>query len=606
MSRERSRLRRLSRWAAIVGATALAAAALAGCTAPPVLVKGTTVTVAATQPFFSTNPKTSYGNATPNATVVDATSSNFASYDNVPQLQKDDSFGSYQVVSQDPFTVKYTVDPGVRWSDGTPVDAADLLLAWAANSGTLNTKGFDAAKYADPQTGEYTTRFPAGTVYFDGFSGDGLQLVTKTPTIGDDGRSLTLVYDHYFVDWQLVFGVGMPAHVVAEKALGVSGATKAKKALIAAVQDRDTAALAKLSWFWDTGYNFTSMPKDRSLLVSDGPYTLTDFAAGDHVTLTANPRYTGDHRPKFERVVIRYITDPLAAVHAFTSGAVDVVSPQPTQDVVKALLAAKGATVIGGFDGAWEHLDLQFAHSRSGVFDDPRVRRAFLKTVPRQRILEQLITPVQEEAKLRDSQVFLPGSEGYADSVKGNGSQAYDRVDIAGAKSLLAHAGVANPQVCILFDPSNPRRVAEFGMIQKSAALAGFTVTDCSSTDWLQLLGTRGAYDASLYALRPTSLAVTSVAASFSSDSTINNLNFYSDPTVDRLIGQLDATSDHAQQLALLKRIDALVWGDAYGLPLYQFPAVTAVDRRVKGVAPSPLTPGPLWNVWAWEPVESH
>lgn len=585
----------------------LAVAALAGCTAPaPVLVKGTTVTVAATQPMTSLNPKTSYGNATPNATVADATSADFTYYDNVPQLQKDTSFGSYQVVSQSPFTVKYTVNPGVTWSDGTPLDGADLLLAWAANSGTLNTKGFDASKYADDQTGEYTRRFPADVVHFDGFSGDGLQLVTKTPVIGDDGRSLTLTYDRYFVDWQLVFGVGMPAHVVAEKALGVSGAAKAKQALISAVQSRDTAKLAKLSWFWDTGYNLTSMPKDRSLLVSDGPYTISDFVAGDHVTLTANPRYTGDHRPQFERVVIRYITDPLATVRAFTDGTVDVVAPQPTPDVVTALLAVKGATVIGGFDGAWEHLDLQFAHSKNGVFDDPRVRQAFLETVPRQQILEQLITPVQEEARLRDSQVFLPGSGGYADAVKTNGSKQYDRVDIAGAKSLLAQAGVADPQVCVLFDPSNPRRVAEFALIQKSAALAGFTVTDCSSPDWLQLLGTQGNYDASLYALRPTSLAVTAAAASFSSKSTTNNVSFYSDANVDKLIDQLQETSDHDQQLALLKKVDALVWADSYGLPLYQFPAVTAVDRRVKGVAPSPLTPGLLWNVWAWQPVTAH
>jgi peptide/nickel transport system substrate-binding protein len=189
--------------------------------------------------------------------------------------------------------------------------------------------------------------------------------------------------------------------------------------------------------------------------------------------------------------------------------------------------------------------------------------------------------------------------------VNGNGSKDYDRVDIAGAKILLAQAGLVRPEVCILFDPSNPRRVAEFSAIQKSAALAGFLVTDCSSTDWRQLLGTDGAYDASLYALRPTSLAVTAVAASFRSDSTINNLNFYADPAVDALIDRLDATFDGNEQIAILKKIDTLVWADGYGVPLYQFPSVTASDDRVTGISPSPFSPNLLWNIWDWAPVKS-
>ena len=179
--------------------------------------------------------------------------------------------------------------------------------------------------------------------------------------------------------------------------------------------------------------------------------------------------------------------------------------------------------MLSGSDGPYEHLDLQFAHSRSGTFDNPIVRKAFLKTVPRQKILDELIVPLQEEARLRSSQVFLPGEQGYATSVRKNDSSGYRTVDIEGAKALLVQAGVVNPQVCILFDPSNPRRVAEFRTITDSAALAGFSVTDCSSTDWRQLLGTDGAYDASLYALRPSSRAVSAVSAAFRSDSPVGN-----------------------------------------------------------------------------------
>jgi peptide/nickel transport system substrate-binding protein len=597
------KLRRIGIAAALVVAASLV---LSGCTGQSVLVEGASVSMAANQSFFSYNPKTSYGNSAANSSVVYATNAQFNYYDNVPNLVKDKSFGSYEIVSRDPFTVKYTIRQGVNWSDGTPVDAADLLLAWAANSGNVNTKGFDASKYVDQDTGKYTNDFPKDAVYFDGFSGNGLQLVTKTPVVGDDGRSLTLTYDHFFVDWELVFGVGLPAHIVAEKALGITNPQKAKKAIIAAIDSKNTTSLASISHFWNSGFNFTSMPKDHDLVVGDGPYVIRDLVADDHVTLEANPEYVGDHKPRFEKVTIHFITDPLAAVKALKDGKVDVISPQATEDVAKALLATKDVTVLSGFDGAYEHLDLQFGQSRDGTFDNALVRQAFLKVVPRQQILDSLVVPLQEDAQLRSSQVFLPGSAGYDAAVKVNGSAAYRRVDVDGAKALLAQAGVTNPQVCILFDPSNPRRVSEFQLIQKSAALAGFAVTDCSSADWQMLLGTSGAYDASLYALRPSSLAATAAGASFKSTSTINNLNFYSNPKVDALLTQLDSTFDHQKQLDILKQVDTLVWGDAYGVPLFQFPSLTAFDKKVSNVSSSPLAPNVLWNVWDWKPVAQH
>ncbi|MEO7122396.1 MAG: ABC transporter family substrate-binding protein [Lacisediminihabitans sp.] len=579
-------------------------AVLSGCTAP-VLVEGTSVTVAASQSFFSYNPKTSYGNSTANSNIVAATNSQFNYYDNTPKLVTDDSFGSYRVVSRDPFTVKYTIRDGVRWSDGTPVDAADLLLAWVANSGARNTKGFVAGKYVDQDTGKFTSSFPKNVVYFDGFSGNGLQLVTKTPAIGDGGRSLTLSYDKYFVDWRLVFGVGLPAHVVAGNALGIKNHQKAKDALVRAVTSNDRRALAKISRFWDTGYNFTNLPKNPELVVSTGPYVLTGLVADDHATLTANPHYVGDHQPRFEKVTIKFISDPLAAVRALAAGEVDVVAPQATDDVVKALGSATGVTVRSGIDAAYEHLDLQFGHSRSGTFSNPIVRKAFLLTVPRQQILDQLVRPLQKKAQLRSSQVFLPGSKGYAHAIKVNGSAAYARVDVTAAKKLLTQAGVTDPQVCILFDPSNPRRVAEFSLIQKSAALAGFSVTDCSSPDWRGLLGSPGLYDAALYALRPSTLAITGTAATFRSGATATNHSYYADPKVDALLDDLESSSDVTKQQELLTQLDTLIWADAYGVPLYQFPTITAFRRTVSGVSSSPLGPGILWNLWAWKPVSA-
>lgn len=73
-----------------------------------------------------------------------------------------------------------------------------------------------------------------------------------------------------------------------------------------------------------------------------------------------------------------------------------------------------------------------------------------MKVIPREEIVDKLIVPLQPDAEVRNSQVFLPGAEGDDDSVANNGSAAYADVDIEGAKALLAQAGVTNPRSACL------------------------------------------------------------------------------------------------------------------------------------------------------------
>ena len=603
---------RIKRLVAAAATVAVGALILSGCAAPQSeIVEGSSLSVAWNQPFYSANGFTSFGNATANANINYATYAGFNYYDNTPKLVQDTSFGTYEKVSDDPLTIKYTIADGVKWSDGTPVDAADMLMEWVAQSGADNTPDFDASTFTDPDTGEFTDDFPTDVVFFDSGADPttGLGLVSTLPKISDDKKSLTMVYDSPFVDWELQFaalGQMLPAHIVAQHALGIKDPQEANDALIKAIQDNDAATLAKISSFWNTGFNFTEMPKDTTLLVASGPYIITDFVADQYVTLSANKNYTGANQPKVATITVRFITDPLAAVQALQNGEVQVISPQATADVADALKALPDVKVIGGYEGTYEHIDLQFDQSKSGNFNNPLIREAFMKVIPRQEIVDKLIVPLQEDATVRNSQVFLPGAKGYDDSVKSNGSDAYKDVDIDGAKALLAQAGVTNPEVCMLFSSTNPRRANEFLLIQQSGALAGFNVTDCSSPDWGGLLGTPGAYDASLFGWQSTSLGVTNGPPPTFNSKGINNLNFYSNPDMDKLTDQLGKEFDTDKQIDIEKQIDKLLWSDFYGVTIFQFPAVTAYDpNAISGIDPSTLAPTIFWNIWDWTPATS-
>lgn len=597
------RITRIATAAATVAATALV---LSGCAAPQSeIVEGSSLSVAWNQPFYSYNGNTSFGNATANNNITYTTLGGFNYYDDKPALVDDTSFGTIEKVSDDPLVVTYTIADGVTWSDGTAVDAADLLLQWAALSRSLDTPDFDQTEFTDPETGEFTEDFPKDVVYFDSGADPtfGLGLVSETPELSDDLKSMTVTYDEPFVDWELQLTPPLPAHVVAKNALGIDDNQEAKDALIEAITSEDTEALASISSFWNSGFNFTEMPDDPELVLSSGPYVITGFVADQYVTLTANEKYTGDNQPAVEEITVRFITDPLAAVQALQNGEVQLISPQATVDVAEAL-AALDVTVIGGYEGTYEHIDLQFDQSKSGVFNDPLVREAFMKVIPRQEIVDKLIAPLQEGATTRDSQVFLPGAEGYDESIAENGSAEYAEVDVPGAQALLSEAGVTNPEVCILFSSTNPRRANEFLLIQQSAAQAGFTVTDCSSPDWSALLGTPGAYDASLFGWQTTSLGVTNGPPPNFTTNGINNLNFYSNPDMDKLTAALGKEFDADASIQIQKDIDKLLWDDFYGVTLYQFPAVTAYDQtRIANISPSTLAPTIFWNIWDWEPV---
>lgn len=596
----------------LVAASVVAAltVTLAGCTTPTI-VAGSEVAVAVSEPFTSLNPATSYGRSSAtNADVAWLTGAAFASYDDSYGLVEDTSFGTAEIVEEDPLTVRYQVSRDARWSDGTPVDAADLLLAWVANSGALNTPDFDDAPYVDPDTGRYTDGFPDDVVYFDGSIGTGLEEATQTPQLGDD-RTLFVRFDDYVPTWRTVLAPGIPAHVLQARATGddYEDAAAAKEAFITAVTERDEGTLGALARTWNDAWNLDETagdqtPDDGTLLLSAGPYAITAIDETG-VTLGANTEYRGSRRPTIETIRVRFVPDPLEAARLLESGDLDIVSPEPTEEVAEALLAVDGLSVTVGTEGRFEHLDLQFADGRTGVFADERVRQAFLRVVPRQQILDEQVTPVQPDAVLLDSFLLRPGADGYADAVADNGSADYATTDVDAAVALLADAGVTAPTVCVLYDPSSERRQQEFAALRTSAARAGFTVTDCSSPDWRGLLGVAGAYDAAIFAWDTTRLGPGAAGAIYRSDSALANFNRFADPDVDALVDELVRATDADEITRLSTEIDARLWAAGYGTPLYSYPTLTAVRETITGVTRSPLARGVFWNAWEWAPADA-
>lgn len=593
------RIARISKAVAIGAAAALALSACAANTGTtPSSAPATTGTEAAAtggevrvvevNPFTSFNSNTATGNVDINSKISYTMNGQFNYIDKDLNVVKNDKFGTYEVLSQDPLSVKYTINEGVKWSDGEPVNADDLVFAWSIISGRFN----DAT--VDPATGKVTT----GTNYFD-YAGDTTGLgLTDAPVVDPDGRTITLNYSKPFADWEIAFNPLTPAHIAAKKA-GMSTADLTK--LLLETPKGDAAKpvpvnkeIKKVSDFWNVGYDTKSLPTDKDLYLSSGPFIVKDIVPDRSMTLVKNPDYTWGEIPKIDSIVVRYIGDSAAQVTALKNGEVDIVAPQASTDTLQQLEALGSAvTVEQGQQLAYDHLDLNF----TGVFKDKNVREAFMKTVPRQQIVDTVIGKLVPGAKPLDSQIFVPASSAYAAAVAANGSSAFNAVDIDAAKKLL---NGATPTVRIMYNKENPNRLDAYTLIAESAKQAGFKVVDggLPANAWGAALG-NGTYDASIFGWTNSGVGVSGVPQLFGSKSS-SNFSGFKDPAADKLMDELLVTTDKAKQDELQIQIDTKLWEARYGLPIFQSAGVQAYSADVGGVEFMPNQTGVWWNFWEW------
>ncbi|AZU00520.1 ABC transporter family substrate-binding protein [Brevibacterium linens] len=561
------------------------------------------VNVGWNESFRSMNTMTANGNAVSNAILTYMMNDNFGYYDGDLEVQ-DGALGSVEQVSEDPLKVKYTFSDDAKWSDGTPVDAADLALTWAGTSANFNTVESNNADDGSVKEND------AKTVYFDS-STAGSALIKDFPEVSDDGKEITFEYSKPYADWQTEFGVGadgvgVPAHIVAKKALGVDDAAEGKQAILDAIKDKDTEALSKISNTWNTGFDFTSMPDDEDLLVHSGPYKMTDFVEGQYVTLELDDNYSGPLKPKVNTVTVRYNGDPMAMVQAIENGEVDVTQPQATADVLSAAEGLDGVTVDAADGATYEHVDFTF--DNKGSFDPAsyggdedtakKVRQAFLKTVPRQDIVDKIIKPLNENAQVRDSFTQAPGSPMYDGIVEGNGMKDLESVDIDGAKKLLEDAGVDSPSVRVMYDNTNSRRQQEFQLIKESAEKAGFKMEDVGDVNWGTRLGD-GTYDVSLFGWQSEGTGVTDTDANYRTGAQ-NNYGGYSNEKTDKILDKLLVSSEDEQE-DLSTQLEKQLTEDAFGAPIFQFPELTIYRDSISNVKSTSVSPTMFWNYWEWE-----
>ncbi|WP_404311471.1 ABC transporter substrate-binding protein [Agrococcus terreus] len=573
--------------AAVAASLLTACGADAAATAQP----GTVVDVAWSGQLTSGNAASAQGRTGANLDVAAMTRGAFAEVDAAGEVREDPSFGVATIVGDAPFTVRYDLADGARWSDGVPVDAADLMLAWAAGSNALSTPDLELEALRGE---DGALDLPDDAVWFDVADAGGLRHADGAASRDDWARSIDVPLAQPVPDWRTMLDVAVPAHVLGQRAFGVSDPMEAKQRVLDAIDRADPLALAPLAEEWSTGFAVATADPDPASLLSSGPYRV-DVVRDGRVELVANGSYVGDRGARVERVALHDVADGAAALRAVAGGDLDVATVRPAADdrmVVRDLERAGATLSEAGSDRRWELV----LRTDRGPFRSPDARRAFLRLVDRGALVEAALGEEAESAPVVDGILFLPSTRlaGYAAEDAGF-QDAFPRTDEEEAAALRDAAAVAaGTEVCVRYDRGDAVAAGALPALAAQAAAAGWSVRDCGADDLADGLA-QDDWHAVLRAVE-----VPADVEAIDERWRGGGIAAAPSPERDALLDEALSTAEPEALETTLLELEAALVADALVLPIAQVPQLTVSAAGVQGVAPragdAPLT----WSAWEW------
>lgn len=178
------------------------------------------------------------------------------------------------------------------------------------------------------------------------------------------------------------------------------------------------------------------LPKDgrdkmKSAPVGTGPFKFSKWVKGDRVELVRNEAYRDSSLPYLDKVVFRFIADPVAQVNALKAGDINIIGWLLSPEMA-AELAKDGRFKVTA--GASTSEVILSTNNKAKPFDNLKVRQAMAHAIDRGEIIDLAMsgygTPIGSH--------WSPAAPYYVDLV---GTYPYDP---AKAKKLLAEAGYPN------------------------------------------------------------------------------------------------------------------------------------------------------------------
>jgi peptide/nickel transport system substrate-binding protein len=456
-----------------------------------------------------------------------------------------DMLSSAEQTSASPQTIVYKIKPDAVWNDGTPISADDFIYAWQTQNGK------DCKDCAAASTAGYNQM--------------------KSVTGSDNGKTVTVVYDTPYTDWQQPFGPMYPAHI--------------------AKQHGDLAA----SWKW---FNETQPT------YSGGPFQISEFQKDVSVTEVPNPKWYGKTKPGLDKLVFRIITDQSQEVPALQNNEVQAIYPQPNADMVNTVKTLPGVQYRLGHGLTWEHFDL---NTKNKFLGDKALRQAIFQTVDRQAIIDKTVGVFVSGLKPLNNHNFVPEQKGYKDVITSTGQ---GKGDVGTAKKTLTDAGYKDVGTAlktpageavslrVSYTTGNKLRQQTCELFQADMLKLGIKV-DITAIQSLGKTLASGNFDVIVYAWVGQPFPFQGALQLWLSTSD-SNYGKWTNPDSDKLIKQAASETDKQKAIDELNQADQIMANDAFVLPLFAKPTFLAVYSQFANIRDNATNVGPPYNVQEW------
>jgi peptide/nickel transport system substrate-binding protein len=492
----------------------------------------------------------------------------------VPELAAEIPSAENGGVSPDGLTITWKLKEGLKWSDGEPLTSADVKFTWEAVMDPANVP---------------MTKF-------------GYEKIESIET--PDDTTVVIKFSELFPPWQVVFTQGpnnsgaiLPKHIL-----------EGKTAL-------------------------ESDPFIHQPTIASGPFVITEWVPGDHMTLLPNVNfYKG--RPKLDQVQIKFVPTPETALAALQTGDVDWYPDFSESDIetVGALEPAVHLKVVPGADfehyffnlGTTEGVDGKGKADQDGFcpFKDVKVRKAITLGVDRQAFVDSLLA----------GKTTVPATQ-WPNSEWENKNLKPDAYDPDAAMALLEEAGYTDTdgdgiregkcdgedvKLSFRFDTTDKQIRVDIALAVQSdlkkigiefkpnhtpagTFFAGYTDGGVMPT---------GNYDMAGYTTGFYPDPMQGVIDSYACDAVPNkdkpsgaNNYLICDPKVDELLAAVNATADPAGRKAALDELQQYIFDQYYVVMMYARANVYGyVDRFVPG--PFGFFSNMNWNAEVWDVKE--
>ncbi|MBV8087209.1 MAG: ABC transporter substrate-binding protein [Chloroflexi bacterium] len=294
-------------------------------------------------------------------------------------------------------------------------------------------------------------------------------------------------------------------------------------------------------------------PDAKTKTNGTGPFKMTEWVPGDHVTLVKNPNYWQSGKPLLDQIQIPIFRDQIAMVTSLEAGAIDMARGPSLQDLIRLKSDSKYVVSINPQTGGYNVVGVNLTKP---PFDNKLLRQALNYSIDRKRYADT-ITGGLVKAQPLPWPSYSPGYE--ADKLS-----AY-AFDLDKAKSLVQQSGVTVPEFDYVVVTNS--EADGFGqMWQADLAKIGLKMNlkDMDSATWVDQVNNRkwfGEYFAAVtYVHLSPSTALTNGKAF---NPQLNNSGYTSDKYV-QLINDAATTTDLNQQKALYSQMNDLLLDESF------------------------------------------